>query len=292
MLTVTGIDVAYWLRRVALAAVCLSAGAATASAQDERFDCVMEPARLVEVGSPMVGILEDVLVKRGDRVEKGEVIARLRSEVETATVEIERVRSASTARIAAQRARVELNAKRLERASKLLKKEVVSTDRYDELVAELEFSKNELERETLELRLAELELMRSQVILQQRTIRSPIDGIVSERTLTAGEFIQQEGHIVTLAAMDPLHVEVFLPVDLYPKIRLGMIGTVEPAPPINGSYAAAVTVVDRVFDAASSSFGVRLALPNKNRRLPAGHRCKVSFPLNDHPPLLDMPPAN
>jgi len=42
-------------------------------------------------------------------------------------------------------------------------------------------------------------------------------------------------------------------------------------------YGAKVTVVDRVVDAASGTFGVRLELPNPNYRLPAGLKCKVPF---------------
>jgi hypothetical protein len=38
-----------------------------------------------------------------------------------------------------------------------------------------------------------------------------------------------------------------------------------------------VTVVDRVFDAASSTFGVRLELPNPDYSLPAGLRCRIRF---------------
>ena len=40
---------------------------------------------------------------------------------------------------------------------------------------------------------------------------------------------------------------------------------------------ARVTVVDRVVDAASGTFGVRLELPNPDYRLPAGLKCKVRF---------------
>jgi len=46
---------------------------------------------------------------------------------------------------------------------------------------------------------------------------------------------------------------------------------------IGGTYAATVTVVDRVLDAASGTFGVRLTLPNPDLQLPAGIRCKVRF---------------
>jgi hypothetical protein len=38
-----------------------------------------------------------------------------------------------------------------------------------------------------------------------------------------------------------------------------------------------VKVVDRVIDAASGTFGVRLELPNRNGKVPAGIRCRVRF---------------
>ncbi len=47
--------------------------------------------------------------------------------------------------------------------------------------------------------------------------------------------------------------------------------------PLGGDRQAAVKVVDQVFDAASGTFGVRLALANPELIVPAGLRCKVSF---------------
>jgi multidrug efflux pump subunit AcrA (membrane-fusion protein) len=41
------------------------------------------------------------------------------------------------------------------------------------------------------------------------------------------------------------------------------------------ALSARVTHVDRIIDAASNTFRVRLALPNPGHRLPAGARCKV-----------------
>jgi len=40
-------------------------------------------------------------------------------------------------------------------------------------------------------------------------------------------------------------------------------------------HTAKVTVVDRVIDAASGTFGVRLQLENPDNRFPAGIRCSV-----------------
>ena len=50
-----------------------------------------------------------------------------------------------------------------------------------------------------------------------------------------------------------------------------------PEAPIGGQYTAEVKIVDRVIDAASGTFGVRLELPNPGYRLQAGLKCKVIF---------------
>jgi multidrug efflux pump subunit AcrA (membrane-fusion protein) len=50
-----------------------------------------------------------------------------------------------------------------------------------------------------------------------------------------------------------------------------------PEAPVGGRHAATVAVVDRVVDAASGTFGIRLLLPNPDLALPAGLRCRVRF---------------
>lgn len=42
---------------------------------------------------------------------------------------------------------------------------------------------------------------------------------------------------------------------------------------------ATVSVIDKVLDAASDTFGVRLELPNPTLELPAGVNCTVTFPI-------------
>ena len=75
---------------------------------------------------------------------------------------------------------------------------------------------------------------------------------------------------MTIAQIDPLNVEVVLPLERYGSIAIGSTATVHPAAPVGGSYPAKADVVDPVIDAASGTFGVRLILPNPNRTIPAG----------------------
>ncbi len=254
-----------------------------AGAEGATFDCVIDPALVVKLGSPVTGLLESVKVDRGKTVERDQIVAEIESAVEAATVELNKARAKSTAEIEAQQARLDLSLKQLARTTKLYKKKNVSEQQVDERQAEVEINTRELARTKLARRLAELELERSQKALARRRIRSPIDGVVTERILSAGEFVHQESQIMVIAQLNPLHVETFLPAALHGQISEGLVAMVRPEQPTDGQYPAKVSVVDQVFDAASGTFGVRLILENRDHQLPAGQRCSVTFDsaLND-----------
>jgi membrane fusion protein, multidrug efflux system len=125
-------------------------------------------------------------------------------------------------------------------------------------------------------RLADLELQRTTAEVALRTIKSPVNGVVVERFMHPGEFPKQE-KILKIARIDPLRVEAYAPVAMLGKIAVGMTAHVKPESPLTGEYTAKVVVVDRVVDAASGTFGVRMELPNPHLKLPAGLKCSVLF---------------
>ncbi|MDO9402762.1 MAG: efflux RND transporter periplasmic adaptor subunit [Polaromonas sp.] len=213
------------------------------------MECLLEPYLIANVGSPVEGTLSQVLVDRGANVRRGQVVARLNSSVENATVTL-------------RAAQEEYGQRKVQRNAELFKKDLISAS-----------EKDELETQT---RLATLERKQQQEILNLRTITSPLNGVVVERYLSPGDHISQE-KILKLAQIDPLNVEVIVPVELFGGIRPGMKGTVQLGAMMSGSYTATVKVVDRVIDAASGTFGVRLELPNPGNKIPAGIRCNVRF---------------
>ncbi|GEO98818.1 efflux RND transporter periplasmic adaptor subunit [Methylobacterium haplocladii] len=282
------------LRRTQLIALSLlgawlAAPAGVAAAQETRVDCVVEPAQKLKIGSATLGILKSVPVNRGTTVNAGDVIARLDSSVEEANVALSRAQAESVATIEAQETRVELYKRRLDRQSRL-SKGIVTQERLDQVEADYEIGRRDLQTEILKRKLAGIELMRAEAQLELRMIRSPIRGIVTERLMSAGEFVRQDSAIFTLVQLDPLYVEAYLPVSRWKEISLGMATTVELDQPIGGTYEAKVTVVDHVFDAASGTFGVRLELPNPDFKLPGGQRCKVGFPSAQKGPLATAVP--
>ena len=120
-----------------------------------------------------------------------------------------------------------------------------------------------------------LESKWAQKVLDRRTIRSPISGVVVEVQTNPGEFVY-ENPILQVAQLDPLRIEVILPIEMFGAIEQGMQGVVFPE--IGGEpQRASVTVIDRLMDPGSSTFGVRLELENSDYAIPGGQRCEIAF---------------
>ena len=109
----------------------------------------------------------------------------------------------------------------------------------------------------------------------------PLDDTVHEgrgRAVRA-EYVGEDP-IMKIACVDPLYVEVVVPAEKFGVVKKGVKAGVTLDFPKPGKYNASVIIVDRVIDAASGTFGVRLILPNPDYLLPAGLKCMVTFPTN------------
>lgn len=263
---------------------------ATTGAQAVTVDCVVEPAQKVKIGSAASGLVSEVLVNRGDTVVAGQVLARLDSSVEEANLAVAKAQASSTENIEAQRTRVDLYRKRVERSAKLAAG-IVTQEKLDQLDADFQVGQRDLQTEIHKNRLAGLEAKRAEALLGLRVIRSPISGLVTEKLLSVGELVRSETPVYTLVQLDPLYVEAYIPVAEWGRVTTGGTGVVRLEEPIGGAYEAKVTVVDHVFDAASGTFGIRLEMPNPKNALPAGQRCKVAFEPTARVPVAEAIPS-
>jgi len=211
--------------------------------------CMIEPSMRIEVSSPVGGVIDRLPVKLGQPVKKGSVLLELKSGVEKASVDLARVRT-------------EFAARQVERNDTLYKDKLISTHERDEF--------------NTELLVAQSELMHAEQVLEQRTVTSPIGGVVIDRFNDPGEFVGSDP-IIVLASLNPLKVEMVFPYESFGSIPKGKMIQVFPADPVGGEYKAKVTMVDPVIDAASGTFRVRAELKNPRNRLPAGIKCSASL---------------
>jgi RND family efflux transporter MFP subunit len=238
------------------------------------LDGLLEPKVTVIVSAPIEGVVETMLVDRGDLVEEGQVLATLEASVEKSALEVARLRAKATAAFKRNEARLGFAERTLKRSTALEKGGVLALRDRDEAEAEKALAEAGLVEAREERMMAEADLARAQAVVDLRTIRSPINGVVVERLLSPGD-LAEPAQFVEIAQIDPLHVEAFAPLSAWGRIEEGMRAEVRPEAPVGGIYRATVTVVDRVVDAASGTFRVRLELPNPGRALPAGLKCRA-----------------
>jgi RND family efflux transporter MFP subunit len=241
------------------------------------MDCLIEPHMVVDVNSSVMGKIDTIAVEKSDLVEKGQPLVELESDVERATVELARARVEMDAELRTHNTSYAFAKRKLSRFDDLFRDEVVPLHKKDEVETEANLAALQIRQAKENQRLAALELERAVVQLEQRTVRSPITGVVVERYKAPGEFAQDEP-ILRVAQLDPLNVEIIVPASFFGQIRKGMKANVIPEAPKDGNYTAEVTIVDRVVDASSGTFGVRLELPNPDYKLPGGLKCRVTFP--------------
>jgi len=183
--------------------------------------------------------------------------------------------------ITSARNRLAFATKKFERLDGLNKKHYVAAQSRDEAETEKRLAESELQEAFENQELAKREYRHAVDIVNLRILHSPFNGVVVDRMLNPGDLAEPgnvKKPILKLAKIDPLKVEVILPLGAYGKIKTGMTGQVTPEV-IGGTYPASVKVVDKVLDAASGTFGVSLEMPKHTRLIPGGIRCQVEFPV-------------
>jgi RND family efflux transporter MFP subunit len=260
--------------RLTLAAAIAAAWPAAA----DDYDCIIEARQMVDIRSPVEGLIERVAVERGEGVKKGQVLVTLESGPERAALAVAKQRAGAVGAVKSAEARLDLAVKKERRAEELARQSFISSNALEEARTERSLAESDLKVARENQRLAELEVQRATEVLGMRTIRSPVNGVVVDRYSKTGEMATATAKdpILRVAEIDPLNVEVVLPAPLYGSIQQGDQAEVSPETPAQ-KFIAQVKVVDRVINAASGTFGVRLELPNAKLLVPAGAKCRLRF---------------
>lgn len=268
-----------WMPCVALALPLMSPALALAAAPGE-YDCLIEASQVVEIRSPVSGLIERINVERGGLVKKGTVVASLESSIERAAADLARYKSTMDGTLKSSESRLAHANKKLRRKVDLADKNYTSVQDRDDAEAEQLIAQADALTARENKQLAQLEQVYVSNQLAQRQLRSPIDGVVTERSMQVGELAEVgdgKPSIMKIAQINPLRVKVILPMAVYARMKVGQKAEVTPEKPLPGRYATSVSIVDKVIDAASGTFQVRMDLPNPNAVLPAGVKCKVAF---------------
>jgi RND family efflux transporter MFP subunit len=178
-----------------------------------------------KVGSKLPGRLAKIMIKEGDTVKQGQVIAQLedadqRSQVGAASARV----GAAQARIATARANLAEISQQVERERALVNNGAVGKANLDNLVARESALKEAVRTAEAETNVAQADVGISGVGLQDRVIIAPIAGRVVTKPATIGEFVGGIGNVGLVAEIvdfESLMVEADVPEPRLHLVKMG-----------------------------------------------------------------------
>jgi membrane fusion protein (multidrug efflux system) len=113
--------------------------------------------------------------------------------------------------------------------------------------------------------------------IDRMTLKSPIDGRIEKIDKETGESVNALENVIRIVRIDPLWIDVPVPLAQTAKLRYGGSAVVEFPEPQKKTEEGKIIFIAAVGDAGSDTLTVRVQVPNKSNR-PARENVLVSFP--------------
>lgn len=222
----------------------------------------LEAEREAQVVAKTSGVLLRLQAEEGDRVREGQVLAQL--DPERPRLEV---------------ARAEADLRRLEnefrRSQELFDAKLVSSEAHDRIRFNLETQRAAWE-------LAKLEL-------SYTSITAPIDGVISERLVKEGNFIQLQAPLFRIDDFDPLQAVLNVPErelrTMRPGLKVAMGVDAVPGAVFEGTVAR----VSPVVDSGTGTFRVTCEFRDDSGRLKSGMFGRLSVVYDQRADVLVVP---
>lgn len=203
----------------------------------------LETEKDAEVVAKVGGVIEEILVEEGQRVEKDQLLARIDDD-----------------RLRLEVARAEANLAKLEqeyrRNKELHQRQLISAEVYERLGFEMQAMRTEVELARLQLDWTE--------------IRAPFDGVVAQRHIKIGNMISQNAAAFRVTAFDPLLAKLYVPEGELNKLRTGQKANIRVDALPGAAFAGKVDRVSPVVDAGTGTFTVTVEVHDTENQLKPG----------------------
>lgn len=202
----------------------------------------------ISVTTEVAGKVRSFEFESGQRVSAGQVLVHLEDSVDQAALK----------GLVADR---ELARTQFERASELLGRGGTSRSDFDETRYRYEG--------------AQARVQEQQTRVSKKIIRAPFDGLLGLRTVDLGQYLSPGDEIVTLQALDPIHVDYSAPEREFSNLTVGQTVTVRvPAYP-QRTFSGTISAIDSGISEGTRSVSVRATVRNPDGALRPGMFAEV-----------------
>lgn len=227
-------------------------------------------------GTRLMGRVAAVLADEGDRVERGQVLARLESG------DLKARRQQAEAALTEARAVLVHADKDRQRLGNLLKERATTQQQVD--ASEMQYARARAGVES-----AEQGVREAKEQLRYAAVRSPLDGVVVQRSVETGDMAGPGTPLFVVEQLDTLKIVLAVGERDLQAVQVGGPVEVE-IPALDKRLAGRVAAVVPAADPASRSFGVEVLAANTDGAVGSGMFARVQLEKGRRPGLV-MPAA-
>jgi RND family efflux transporter MFP subunit len=173
-----------------------------------RLNGTVQPFNQSQLRAEVAAVVNEITVRRGERVKKGELLARL----DTSDV---------GARMREKQSNLESARSALKLAEINRDKAITLTQRGVKSQTALDEAENAWRNAKANVAALEQQLTVARKSVNDTAIYAPIDGLVAERFVNPGERVAIDAKLFTIADLDLMEVEALVPARDVPQLRVG-----------------------------------------------------------------------
>jgi len=245
-----------------------------------------------KIGPKISGTIEIVYVDEGDKVRKGQPLVQL--DQQNLLIVVRQGQAAvrvAEAQLKEAEVKVENLKKERERLANLLKKNVISQQKYDDIDTAYSMAVTGIEVIRAQIFSARENLAMAEQKLSDTVIIAPFSGLIVKRFINQGEFVSTmpPSPLFLIMNIDKVKTEIGLPESHIARIHIG-----NPVDVIVDTYPGiifkgTVSTINPMVDPVSRAFTVKVEIPNADHRLKPGMFARVKIYTAIHKGALIVP---
>lgn len=203
----------------------------------------IEAEKGIEVSAEVSGIVMQLFFTSGQEVKAGDVLLQLDDSVEQADL------------------------KGFEAQLKLAR---ISYERDKKLLATRNISKTDYETGEAKLKELEAQVERTRAVIAQKRIVAPFSGRIGITNISLGEFVEKGAQLVTLQALNHLHVNFNIPEQYLPALFIGAEVRFTVQAFGEKEFTARIAAINPKVDPETRNIKVRAVIDNQDQSLLPG----------------------
>ena len=254
--------------------ILLAAATGLVGGEPDGIEAVTRPSADVMLKFVQPGQVAEVKVADGARVSEGNVLVALDDEVERLLAEKLKAAAENRVHVLAAEAQVAQRKADLKKLEWAGERGAATQWEIEHARLEVEIGELSVAKAQFDLAQAGREHRQAAASLERMRLASPLTGIVEKVFVEEGEAVQALEEVVRVVRVDPLWVDVPVPLAMACALKEGDAATVVFPAPKGETVGGKVIHVSSVADAAAETLTVRVEVPNASGR-PAGERVRV-----------------